>query len=395
MTLYIIGHGAIVNLGELTHVSKEGRLSLYSEPKKPMSFALGLHLMMQGNDKADPWQVFSFGDADTLPNYTISALREREVYWVQQNYQLPFRMLMSGVSEELSTTKRLCECPEVCASQDTHSCDGVLGVVRDGDIRLIACLGFGALGSNMGMTTRLSEKSEINQQINANLTIEQTRAEAANKELRSGRSDSALAEMNLLESEDPSLYTRLLAASKPLAESVVIARAKRRFTEVSPLDFLSYYEMIDEDLRSCLVGTLQPSQQASQLDAFAASFPFCDQGEIFHRWGLLSERDRSILTTRSTAIAKWRAGPYQALAEMKVALDSTAATDWVKAFLKFSTMESGEYDYSANPFYDGLQQKIQEFFDSPSSPRLKVWNQLAAEDQSFIQPLIGGPSFWQ
>lgn len=142
MTTIVKGHGARID-DQMTFVPVGTTLRLYSGFDVDLSTTVALVAIASGASATATETVTGTGTVGDVANYELGSQDDQFVAkWLAMGGESGIPIEWVGPGGRIPDDTRLCESPDVCNSKGEHTCLGVLGLVKDTDIVLLACRGY-------------------------------------------------------------------------------------------------------------------------------------------------------------------------------------------------------------------------------------------------------------
>ena len=190
MTAIVNGHGSRID-DTKTFVPVGTTLKFYAGFDMDLSTSVNLIALAQGTFANPVQEVKGTGSPDDIENYQYTA-EDASFYakWYAMGGEASLDIWWVG--DSIETGSRLCQSPEACLQAGKHTCNGVLGLIEDPEIVILACRGYVG-DEDTAMTTTYGSNpddplyhaaDEAYAEIQRLLTLAQRDPDAAEAEVR-------------------------------------------------------------------------------------------------------------------------------------------------------------------------------------------------------------------
>ncbi|MFC9328486.1 hypothetical protein [Kitasatospora sp. NPDC057015] len=296
MTTFIMGHGNYS--GPDTFVPAGGSVGIYAQTDTLLAITIGMAVLTRVGGVEPPTVFRSTDEPPVVHNYRIGPLTHPEYARMHTVESAKNQIIYIGFTPGFEAETQLCTDLKGCRN-GRHTCQGILGRVKDPDIRLTFCVGKASASGLSGMTTTLPDTAAY-QEANAHLALYVARAKDWFERI-TRNPEVAIPEFHKLATtaQGAREASFVLASSRKLESALVLDDARRHRRSLSAWDFLTYLYGLPEKSRAKVTRRLRTEAftpigpaPVTALDRFVASFFTAGTLERRAGWAALTPQDR-------------------------------------------------------------------------------------------------------
>jgi len=314
MTTFIMGHGQYK--GPDTFVPIGMLVGVYADVDTYLAMNVGMAVLAQEGGYKSAYSYSSTEDKISgIHNYKIDPLTAPEYQKMIAVNSQKNNIIYIGYEGNYEGGTYLCTGDYSTCHDGRHGCTGILGQVKDTDVRLAFCI---LPTSRLGMATmtdRLPEEGEY-ASANQNLAEWQEKAKIFYEKIRKqedpGKDIKEFNAWAVQNNKNQREAAFILSSYRPLEEFLALYEARMQRQSLGAGPFLSYLNGLPEETRDLVSKGLREEQRSggsnqnqdgqSVSDKFIESFFMASTQERYNLWNSLSEDERA--TVRGTASSK-------------------------------------------------------------------------------------------
>lgn len=412
MTTFIMGHGQYK--GPDTFVPIGMLVGVYADVDTYLAMSVGMAVLAQEGGYKSAYSYSSTEDKISgIHNYKIDPLTAPEYQKMIAVNSQKNNIIYIGYEGNYEGGTYLCTGDYSTCHDGRHGCTGILGQVKDTDVRLAFCI---LPTSRLGMATMTDRLPEEGEYASANQNLAEWQEKAKNfyekiqKQEDPGKDIKEFNAWAVQNNKNQREAAFILSSYRPLEEFLALYEARMQRQSLGAGPFLSYLNGLPEETRDLVSKGLREEQRSggsnqnqdgqSVSDKFIESFFMASTQERYKLWNSLSEDERATVKGNSL-IKDWAnmvvpaVAYYTQMALYEQPMGAVIAFAWKTGLSEHMESEARDCDgwRMCQAKLMGLAQEI-----ATAQQKLDLWNKLAAypEAQKCLTLFISGSSdAWQ